>query len=91
MGKFHFIHPILIQKEVDIGPDDTVGSIYFNHLFPMGVDAMVHLGDVVDGTKRYHKEYKSSRSALYDLDYLEKVVINRQRVNSPPLTTGRDR
>lgn len=33
--------PILLQKEVDIGPDDTTGSLYFNHLFPMGVDAMV--------------------------------------------------
>ena len=32
--------PILLQKEVEIGPDDTTGSIYFNHLFPMGVDAI---------------------------------------------------
>jgi len=39
--------PILIQKEVDIGPDDTLGSIYFNHLFPMGVDAMVEGIDLV--------------------------------------------
>jgi methionyl-tRNA formyltransferase len=33
--------PILLQREVPIGPDDTVGSVYFNHLFPMGVEAMV--------------------------------------------------
>jgi methionyl-tRNA formyltransferase len=33
--------PILLQKEVAIGPDDTLGSLYFNHLFPMGVDAMM--------------------------------------------------
>ncbi len=33
--------PILMQKEVEIGPDDTLGSVYFNHLFPMGVDAMM--------------------------------------------------
>jgi methionyl-tRNA formyltransferase len=33
--------PILLQREVPIGPDDTVGSLYFNHLFPMGVEAMV--------------------------------------------------
>lgn len=33
--------PILLQREVPIGPDDTIGSIYFNHLFPMGVEAMV--------------------------------------------------
>lgn len=39
--------PILIQKEIVIGPDDTLGSIYFNHLFPMGVDAMIEGVDLV--------------------------------------------
>jgi len=33
--------PILLQKEVDIGPQDTAGSLYFNRLFPMGVEAIV--------------------------------------------------
>ena len=33
--------PILLQKEVEISPDDTVGSIYFNKLFPLGVEALV--------------------------------------------------
>jgi methionyl-tRNA formyltransferase len=33
--------PILIQKRVPIAENDTVGSIYFNTLFPMGIDAMV--------------------------------------------------
>ena len=32
--------PILLQKEVEIGPDDTVGSLYFNKLFPLGVEAL---------------------------------------------------
>ncbi|RNL86574.1 methionyl-tRNA formyltransferase [Halostreptopolyspora alba] len=32
--------PILLQKRCEIGPDDTVGSLYFDRLFPMGVDAM---------------------------------------------------
>jgi len=32
--------PILLQKEVDIGPDDTVGSLYFNKLFPLGIEAI---------------------------------------------------
>ncbi len=32
--------PILLQKEINIGPDDTTGSLYFNKLFSMGVDAM---------------------------------------------------
>jgi methionyl-tRNA formyltransferase len=33
--------PILLQKEVPIGPEDTTGSLYFNQLFPMGVDAIL--------------------------------------------------
>ena len=32
---------ILMQKECEIGPDETLGDIYFKKLFPMGVDAML--------------------------------------------------
>ena len=39
--------PILMQREVDIGPADTVGSLYFDKLFPMGVDALVESVDLV--------------------------------------------
>jgi len=39
--------PILLQKEVEIGPDDTTGSIYFNTLFPMGVDAIVEAVELI--------------------------------------------
>ena len=39
--------PILLQKEVEIGPDDTLGSIYFDKLFPLGVDAMLEAIDLV--------------------------------------------
>jgi methionyl-tRNA formyltransferase len=39
--------PILLQKEVPIGPDDTTGSLYFNHLFPMGVDAVLESIDLI--------------------------------------------
>jgi methionyl-tRNA formyltransferase len=39
--------PILLQKEVEIGPDDTLGSIYFDSLFPMGVEAMLESIDLV--------------------------------------------
>ena len=43
--------PILLQKDVVIDPDDTLGSLYFNHLFPMGVDAILEAIDLVrDGT-----------------------------------------
>jgi methionyl-tRNA formyltransferase len=33
--------PILLQKEVEITPDDTVGSLYFEKLFPLGIEALM--------------------------------------------------
>lgn len=33
--------PILLQREVEIAPDDTVGSLYFDKLFGLGVEALV--------------------------------------------------
>jgi methionyl-tRNA formyltransferase len=39
--------PILVQKRVPIAENDTVGSIYFNTLFPMGIDAMVQAVDLI--------------------------------------------
>lgn len=39
--------PILLQKEVEIGPDDTLGTLYFNNLMPMGVDAMAEALDLI--------------------------------------------
>ena len=39
--------PILLQKEVDIEADDTLGSVYFNKLYPLGVDAMMDAIELV--------------------------------------------
>jgi methionyl-tRNA formyltransferase len=39
--------PILLQKEIEIAPDDTTGSLYFNTLFPMGVEAMVEAVELI--------------------------------------------
>ena len=39
--------PILLQKEVEIGPDDTLGSVYFDKLFPLGVEAMMEAIELV--------------------------------------------
>lgn len=33
--------PVMLQKTCEIGPDETLGDVYFNKLFPMGVDAMI--------------------------------------------------
>jgi len=39
--------PVVLQKEAHIGPDDTLGSVYFDRLFPMGVAAMLEAADLV--------------------------------------------
>ncbi|MBU0988283.1 MAG: methionyl-tRNA formyltransferase [Proteobacteria bacterium] len=42
---------ILLQKEIDVTPEDTTGSLYFNHLFPMGVEAILESIDLVKADK----------------------------------------
>lgn len=39
--------PIILQKTVPIGPDDTLGSVYFDRLFPLGVEALVEAAALV--------------------------------------------
>ena len=39
--------PIVLQKGTEIGPDDTLGTVYFDRLFPMGVKAMLEAADLV--------------------------------------------
>lgn len=38
---------VILQKEVAIGPDDTLGKVYFDHLFPLGVKALLEAADLV--------------------------------------------
>jgi methionyl-tRNA formyltransferase len=38
---------VILQKKTAIGENDTLGDIYFNRLFPMGVEAMVEAADLV--------------------------------------------
>jgi methionyl-tRNA formyltransferase len=39
--------PIILQKKVPIGPEDTLGSLYFDHLFPLGVQALLEATDQI--------------------------------------------
>ena len=43
--------PLLLQKEVEIRPEDTTGSLYFDHLFPMGVEAIKDSVDLIRAGK----------------------------------------
>ena len=57
--------PVILQKECGIGPDETIGEVYFNKLFPMGVQAMLEAADLVVAGK--HKEVVQDESqATYE-------------------------
>src|SRR5262249_46485091 len=42
---------VLIQKKTPISATDTLGSVYFDRLFPMGVDPMLEAGGLVKTVK----------------------------------------
>jgi methionyl-tRNA formyltransferase len=51
---------VILQKRCDIGPDETLGEVYFNKLFPLGVSALLEAADaVVAGT---HQEMAQDES-----------------------------
>src|SRR5882672_9191162 len=57
--------PVVLQKETPIGPDDTLATVYFERLFPMGVKAMLEAADLVVSNK--HKEVEQDESrATYE-------------------------
>ncbi len=39
--------PVILQREVPIRPDDTLGDVYFDRLFPLGVQSMLEGADLV--------------------------------------------
>lgn len=39
--------PVILHKTVAIGPNDTLGTVYFDRLFPLGVAAMLEAADLV--------------------------------------------
>ncbi len=45
---------VILQKKTPIGPDDTLATVYFDRLFPLGVQAMVEAADLV--VKGKHQE-----------------------------------
>jgi methionyl-tRNA formyltransferase len=85
--------PILLQKEIAIGPDDTLGSLYFNHLFPMGVDAMMEALTLVregkapsipqDDSQATYESWCGKKEAEVDWSKLASDVYNLIRGCDP--------
>jgi methionyl-tRNA formyltransferase len=57
--------PVLLQKRVPIGPEDTTGSLYFNRLFPLGVEAIAESVDLIKAG-RAPRLVQDERLATYE-------------------------
>ena len=51
---------IILQKDTVLSADDTLGTVYFDRLFPMGVQAMIEAADMVVAGK--HKQLAQDES-----------------------------
>jgi len=57
--------PVILQREVEIGPDDTVGTLYFDKIFHMGVSGLIEAArDVVTG--KAHETAQDETKATYE-------------------------
>ncbi|MBI5277132.1 MAG: methionyl-tRNA formyltransferase [Burkholderiales bacterium] len=57
--------PVILQKSVDIGPDETLGGVYFGKLFPLGVSAMLEAADLVM-SRRHEETQQDETQASYE-------------------------
>ena len=54
--------PILLQKKTPISDTDSLGSVYFDRLFPLGVEAMLESVDLVKAGKAPHIKQDHSQA-----------------------------
>ena len=56
---------VILQKKTPIAPDDTLGTIYFDRLFPMGVQALLEAADLVLAGK-HNETMQDETQASYE-------------------------
>lgn len=57
--------PVILQKSCPIGPDETLGELYFNKLFPMGVSGLLEAADLV-AAGRHEERVQDESLATYE-------------------------
>ena len=90
--------PILLQRETEITPDDTLGTVYFDRLFPMGVDAMLEAVDMVrngtaprlvqDDSKATYEGWCRAENVIIDWGRPVKEIYNMIRGSDPSPGSG---
>jgi methionyl-tRNA formyltransferase len=71
--------PILLQKDVEISATDTLGSVYFEKMFPLGVEAMVESVDLVKAGKAPRIAQDESQATYESWCTRDDVEIDWQR------------
>jgi methionyl-tRNA formyltransferase len=86
---------VILQKTVPIAPDDTLGSLYFNQLFPVGVKAMLEAADLVYAGKHtetvqdesqasYEGWFKEAESRINFANHIDEVFNLIRACNPAP-------
>ncbi len=84
---------ILLQKEVEIGPDDTLGDVYFKKIFPLGVESVLEAIELVrsgnpprikqDDSKATYESWCKKEHAEIDWNRSVGEVYNQIRATNP--------
>jgi methionyl-tRNA formyltransferase len=54
--------PVILQKACEIGADETLGELYFNKLFPMGIAGLLEAADLVFAGRHEEREQDETRA-----------------------------
>ncbi len=87
--------PGILQKRCAIGPDDTLGDVYFNQLFPLGVAALLEAADLVvagrhtetvqdEGQASYEGWFKAEESRIHWANHVDQVYNLIRACNPAP-------
>ncbi len=87
--------PVILQKTCAIGPDDTLGDVYFKQLFPLGVAAMLEAADLVvagrhtetvqdEGQASYEGWFRSEESKIHWAQHVDQVYNLIRACNPAP-------
>jgi len=71
--------PLLLQRRVPIGPNDTTGSLYFNTLFPLGIETLDEALRLVEAGDPPRIEQDESRATYESLCRDEHARIDFSR------------
>jgi methionyl-tRNA formyltransferase len=71
--------PILMQKEADITPNDTLGTLYFDKLFPMGIEALMQSVELVRHGKAPRIPQDESKATYEGLCRDEQALVDWTR------------